>query len=332
MARKKKYVMPEKVIPADCDQLFLPIYYQQKAAMLLQANGVLLAGISHATPGFRIRRTPDFHLALFTLSGDGYLCSNGLEVRPPPRSLILMPAYVEHLYYQDGPRPWEFLWVHLSTAEKRWDFINLNKPVVGRADSLSGLDYAARTFATEVFSLHQEHFDVARPSYLYLDLRNQDQVMRSLNLPVGRPKLHAAELAEHAAETLLLYLERDLLQLLNHEPANSERNQLDLLWNKINLSLADEWTLREMAKHVNMSIPTFIRQVKNIYHDTPGAILQHLRIRQAGQLLLETDMAIGLIAERVGYRKLAAFSAAFRAGFNCSPREYRRANAGEFRF
>lgn len=46
-------------------------------------------------------------------------------------------------------------------------------------------------------------------------------------------------------------------------------------------------------------------------------------MEQAAKLLLETDLTIGAIAERLGYSDTSNFGHAFRAGMKTSPSDYR---------
>ncbi|MGO4339905.1 AraC family transcriptional regulator [Labrys sp. KB_33_2] len=52
-------------------------------------------------------------------------------------------------------------------------------------------------------------------------------------------------------------------------------------------------------------------------------IINRMRMEQAAKLLLETDLTIGAIAERLGYSDTSNFGHAFRAGMKTSPSDYR---------
>lgn len=57
---------------------------------------------------------------------------------------------------------------------------------------------------------------------------------------------------------------------------------------------------------------------------TPMDYIRHRRLLQARKLLVETDLAIGEIASRVGYSSQSAFSAAMLKAFGCAPRTLRQ--------
>lgn len=52
--------------------------------------------------------------------------------------------------------------------------------------------------------------------------------------------------------------------------------------------------------------------------------LQEMRLERGRNLLLETDLQIQLIADRVGYRNAGDFTRAFRRHFGVTPRQYRQ--------
>ena len=104
----------EKVIPETMEQLFLPLYLKHPAPLKLRDAGIFMAGISEASPGFRLRRTPDFLFAVFTRSGSGRIIIDGEPYLLEPGSLFLAPAHREQLYFQVGSAIWRFLWFHLK--------------------------------------------------------------------------------------------------------------------------------------------------------------------------------------------------------------------------
>ncbi|MFK8331350.1 AraC family transcriptional regulator [Pseudomonas sp. BJa5] len=57
---------------------------------------------------------------------------------------------------------------------------------------------------------------------------------------------------------------------------------------------------------------------------TPMDYVRQRRLLQGRRLLVESDLAIGEIASRVGYSSQSAFSAAMLKAFGCSPRALRR--------
>jgi transcriptional regulator GlxA family with amidase domain len=73
----------------------------------------------------------------------------------------------------------------------------------------------------------------------------------------------------------------------------------------------ERWTIAKMAKLAGMSRAAFIRLFTATTGAPPLTYVTRLRIEVAQALLAETDEAAAVIAERVGYGSVYAFSRAF---------------------
>jgi transcriptional regulator GlxA family with amidase domain len=73
----------------------------------------------------------------------------------------------------------------------------------------------------------------------------------------------------------------------------------------------ERWTIAKMAKLAGMSRAAFIRLFTASTGTPPLTYLTRLRIEVAQALLAETDEAAAVIAARVGYGSVYAFSRAF---------------------
>ena len=61
--------------------------------------------------------------------------------------------------------------------------------------------------------------------------------------------------------------------------------------------------------------------------DKPAAIYRRLRLNLARKLVTESDHSVAEIAGRCGYENASALTRAFKAQFNCTPREIRQGKA-----
>lgn len=82
--------------------------------------------------------------------------------------------------------------------------------------------------------------------------------------------------------------------------------------------------LELLAARAALSVGAFHRFFKRHTQLTVTAYLAQLRIGSACQQLIQTDKAIGVIAQEAGYRNLAHFNRQFRAAKGVSPREFKR--------
>ena len=87
--------------------------------------------------------------------------------------------------------------------------------------------------------------------------------------------------------------------------------------------LQDSLSVRQLAAAVGLSPFHFARQFKAATGMAPHEFVIHARLTEATRLLRETDLPLGEIAARVGYRTHAHFSSAFLAKIGTRPRTYR---------
>ena len=86
----------------------------------------------------------------------------------------------------------------------------------------------------------------------------------------------------------------------------------------------EEIALDTLAQKAALSLGAFHRCFKRHAHCTPGDYLARLRIGRACQQLIESNLAIAVIAQEAGYRNLAHFNRQFRAAKRLTPRAFRQ--------
>ena len=85
------------------------------------------------------------------------------------------------------------------------------------------------------------------------------------------------------------------------------------------------WTLEDLAEEAGLSRAAFARNFSISVGEPPHSYLTRWRMGIAAQLLEETDLRLGEIAPRVGYRSEFSFSRAFKLARGISPIQHRRA-------
>ena len=90
----------------------------------------------------------------------------------------------------------------------------------------------------------------------------------------------------------------------------------------------DKLTIEELADRFFLSRP-YVRNLFMRYLGvSPKQYLQGVRMKKAGELLLQTDYEIRLIASSVGYNDQLAFSKVFKQHYGCAPTMF-RSNGGK---
>ncbi len=88
--------------------------------------------------------------------------------------------------------------------------------------------------------------------------------------------------------------------------------------------LSAEYSIADYAERAKMSKEHFIRSFKRYTEKTPVEYRTDIMISHAKLLLLETSLAVGLIAEMSGFKDALYFSRVFKRRVGVSPSEFRR--------
>ena len=123
-----------------------------------------------------------------------------------------------------------------------------------------------------------------------------------------------------------------LLRLLNHIHKklpivlkNTEENSsLHLIVEYMEKNYCEQLSLEDYAKLANISIPVLMRNFKKHFKTTPHAYLNNIRLTQAQNLILSTDLSITEIALQVGFLDPLYFCKFFKSQTNYSPSSYRK--------
>ena len=102
---------------AQCREHFFP--WRAKAESAEHGEHIAEAGITEACAGYLLeRRSPRFHLLLYTLEGTGLVYGTTREWTVQRGQVLIVPAGVSFGYHPKDER-WRFIWLHLPPSE-RW--------------------------------------------------------------------------------------------------------------------------------------------------------------------------------------------------------------------
>ena len=97
---------------------------------------------------------------------------------------------------------------------------------------------------------------------------------------------------------------------------------------EIHTSAQKDWTIDQLAQIAAMSRTSFANRFKALTGETPFNYLTQWRMLNAEELLKESRISVGEIAERIGYQSEAAFNRVFKKRTNKTPLKFRQhANA-----
>lgn len=291
MGRSLKYLADNLLISPDCDRRQLNL--SQPEAGALRERDIILASICDLRKRCEVdRHDPTVHVLIFSLGGHARLFTEDFPRKGrsiEPGHVVILPAHRHHYYRMEGPN-WKAIWFYLADTDT-WRQIRDTKPHVRTSVTLDELRTAMEGLWAE-------------------SLRNETRARLA---------------ARHYAEVVVLNLERELD--MEESSSNREmRQRLYKLWDSVSANLSHDWTVAELADEVGISPQHLYRVSTRLCGHKPMEMVTLLRMRQAQELLINTNYMIKEISRLLAYGDAFSFSAAFKKHAGCSPRAFRNQN------
>ena len=110
-----------------------------------------------------------------------------------------------------------------------------------------------------------------------------------------------------------------LLSYLFHLSQDKQPSLEEIMHN----NFAYKLTLAEYAKLSCKSVPTFKREFKKLFKDSPAKWVLKKRLKLAAELLINTELPVGEITYETGFENQTHFSRTFKEKYGISPSLYR---------
>jgi transcriptional regulator GlxA family with amidase domain len=88
-------------------------------------------------------------------------------------------------------------------------------------------------------------------------------------------------------------------------------------------NIYDHWSLGILASKAGINEFKLKVGFRQLFNDTPYQYLIRLRLKRASDLLVNTDLCLKEVAERVGFDSCRVFSRCFKKNFGILPKHYR---------
>ncbi len=248
-----------------------------------------LSGIGISDPEYHVIRGSGLvsHQLLYTSDGSGTLEVGGERYAQKKGSLFYLPPAVPHRYYPESGG-WKTCWIVF-----RGGYASEMLGALG----LSGAKYTADA-------------DTGSLDLLF------KRLLAAAGDPIGQERCSAL-----LYEYILLAREQLLVPSKERSGGSSMiKPALEL----IESSYMRDLTLAELSEKAGVTPQHFCRVFKAKLGVRPLEYIARLRISKSKQLLTETDLPVGEIALRVGYRDQTYFGVVFKRYEGVSPGEFRR--------
>lgn len=195
---------------------------------------------------------------------------------------------------------------------------------------------------------YRRHVGCDQWQHYWLYIQQNPRFNRWLNWPEIGPHVYQLKLpGDHYSDTLELFkkavglagsgdlmsqsllantIEEILIRgVVNQRSSESTEDgeRVDVAKDYINRSLFERFTIYDVAEQVGLSKTRLSSVFKRVTGYSVFQWRDERRIAKASRLLLETDLSIGEIAERLGYSDPLYFSRSFRKVAACSPSQFR---------
>ncbi len=186
--------------------------------------------------------------------------------------------------------------------------------------------YIDPTLFSQIEKYNKRTKELLKKGILHLDdsafLRVLNTIRSIENEQKEEKEKYAYSIRNHIERIIIELLLYDKhIQRVNQFQKNDERLQeaLDYIVSNYDQNI----TIDACAKISCMSKSNFAR----IFHDVIGTnfkeYINSVRVKKASEFLVETDMSVSKISEKVGYDSLSYFGSIFKKQMNMSPKDYR---------
>ncbi len=222
----------------------------------------------------------------YTLSGEGIFRIDRQDIRMKPGMAFLQchnDRHNSYCYPPDGKVPWRFLWISFSskTAE------NIVKAV--------NREYGY------IFHLPQDS-GIIKKLKNYENYRGRLQVITPLE-----------------GATIFMDVITRLADVESRKEETVSSELIRLVHEYIYVNLEDNINIRNIAAHLGISREHLARVFKQQLGESPSNYLHRKKMMRACKLLLETNLTVGEIADKLGYTTSAAFIRTFKQYLQMTP-------------
>lgn len=259
---------------------------------LLSSLSVYNVGSQKCKPGFQwgpgIR---DHYLIHHVLRGKGYFEIHGKSYYLKSGDTFLIYPNMEACYRADEEDPWEYTWVGFDGT----DAFHL----------LNHTDFSEESPVLEQAALSEE---IARK-------------IRKVYEAKGEAFYDAVSMTGALYSMIAMLMENSESELRQR---SRQAEHVELAVRYIEEHYAGPVTVEDIADFTGVCRSHLYRMFRKVLKKSPKDYLEEYRIRQACQLLAETDLPITAVAHQVGYEDNLYFSKAFKKCKGQPPSGYRK--------
>ena len=156
-------------------------------------------------------------------------------------------------------------------------------------------------------------------------------IIKEINTDLFSDFLRAIKLESKALEILAVQIDQyaDDLKLNKNQSVirKKEIEKIVELTEEISKDLSVSKTVQQLADSIGININKLQEGFKYLYNDTVNNYIQSLRVERAKDLLINSELSIGEITEKIGLSNPSYFSKIFKEKYKITPNQYRQGKA-----
>ena len=254
---------------------------------------------------YRERKQPIAqHVLIYCVSGGGWYrvgekgSTNAVEYQVTANEYFILPAGQPHAYGTTDDNPWTVYWVHFQGAHAAVYAQGVQKPQPVMPNLQSRIGHRNNIFEEIFTTLNRDHsinalrFVSALLHYYLASMRFLQQYRQA---EVAKPK------------------------------ATDESDIVEAAIHFLKENIGHRLSLNEMAAYAGYSASHFSAIFRRKTGQSPVNYFNHLKIKDACDMLETTDIQINQLCYKVGIDDPYYFSRLFTSIVGCSPQNYRKA-------
>lgn len=235
-------------------------------------------------------------ILIYCVEGEGWVRADGAAGRIRPGQVLVVPPNLPHSYGADSDAPWSIYWIHIA-GPKANVLLRLFELALPIGMLFPGQDPALPLLFERIIHLLGQGYSAD-------DLRMSALVLHQIaaHLIANRYRQQGGE--------------------------DSHDNKIKLVMERMNRSLDQSLTLKELAGSVSLSESHFSFVFKKRTGFPPLDYFMRLKMQRACFLLDTTNLPVKVVAAHLGFDDPLYFSRCFRRIHNCSPAQYKTIQKG----
>ncbi len=251
---------------------------------------VQAAGVSYCDESYQIhRKNTKLTTIEYIIEGKGYVTHGTQKFTAKKGDVYILHSGYDHKYNSDKDDPWIKIW------------FNIQGPLINNIISAYKLELVNHIENCDIYDLMKEFLDIVKQ------------------------KKSQKETFNDCAVTFLKIIQK--ISKINNS-LNTQNDSIAFrLYELINDCTDYSKNLNDILVNINCSKEHAIREFKKAYNITPYKYIMQQRMFSAQKMLLNTNLSVNQIADKLNFNDSHYFSAFFKEYTGLSPSTFRKAKS-----